>query len=191
MQGLPVPAAARLLSRTPQAITLTTSLDRDAILHFYAHHGRAWGTPIRHAQGLQFEGPETPVSFVSVSPMPGGFMISLVLTGQGTAARSDAPVESVFGAPLPAGAEEYMRTGDTAIFQVPGGPDPVFAFYRQRFGADTDVTLVQTRAADGAMMVINADDAGRPYRTIAIMPTPEGMRAGGPSMQITIVAAEK
>jgi serine/threonine protein kinase len=190
IQGLPVPKEARLLSRTPQALTLTSALDRDAILRFYAHHGKAWGALTQHAQGLQFAGATTPVSFVSVSPMPGGFMISLMRTGHRVADEVIATTDDAFGVPLPPSAEEYMRTADTLILQVPGEPDPVFAFYRERFAADRELSLVQTPTPQGDYMLIGAENARRPFRFVSITVTPEGLRAGGPSTQITIQAAK-
>lgn len=191
MQGLPVPKAARLLSRTQQALTLTSTLDRDAILRFYAHHGRSWGTATQYAQGLQFAGANTPVSVVSVSPMPGGFMISLMRTGHGATDEPAATTTHTFGVPLPPSAEEYMRTAETLIFQVPGAPGPVFAFYREHFGGDLKLSLTQVPTSQGEYMVIGAENAGRSFRTVSVTMTPESLRAGGPSTQITIQRAEQ
>jgi len=190
LRGLPVPQDARLVSSTTQALTVSTTLEPDAIIRFYAHHGQSWGALKPVAQGLQIFGATSPVSFISISPMPGGYFCSLMLTAAGAKLGSSG-VSDTFGVSVPANAVEYMRTNDIVILHVPGPPKPVLDFYRELGKRAEDATVLETETSGNPYMVLTGKGPNRRFENIAIMVTPEGIRAGGPSMQISITRAKK
>jgi hypothetical protein len=185
-----VPEDARLVSSTTQALTVSTTLEPDALIRFYAHHGRSWGSLKPVAQGLQVFGATSPVSFISISPMPGGYFCSLMLTPAG-AKLGASGVTDTFGVSVPTSAVEYMRTNDIVILHVPGPPKPVLDYYREIGKRAEDATVLETETSGSPYMVITSKGPHRTFDSIAIMVTPEGIRAGGPSMQISITRAKK
>ena len=122
--------------------------------------------------------------------MPGGYFCSLMLTPVG-AKLGGSGVADTFGVSVPASAVEYMRTNDIVIVHGPGPPKPVLDFYRAFGNKAEGATVLETETSGSPYMVITSKAPNRSFDNIAIMVTPEGIRAGGPSMQISITRAKR
>lgn len=186
IEGIPIPAETELMSSMPQALTLRSALDPAAIVAFYRRMGRTWGAFKEISNGLHFEDPKSPVTYLTVSRMAGGTMVSFVRNAMIAPPKADK-ARRVLGILMPPEAQATLQTPTDAVFQMPGSTDKVIPFFRKQVAGKSGVTATETEVNGSAYFVASVEGRALPFRTLAVMKTPDSLRPGtGDWVQISI-----
>lgn len=186
IEGIPTPPGTELMSSMPQALSLRTTLEPVAVVTFYRRMGRVWGKFKEIPNGLQFEDPKSPVTYLTVSRMAGGTVITFIRNAMVEPPKRDE-ARRVLGVLMPPEAQATVETPTQAVFQMPGKVEQAIPFFRQQLAGKSGVTTTETEVNGAPYFVVSAEGHKLPFSTLAVMKTPDALRpASGDWVQISI-----
>jgi len=186
IEGIPAPAGTELMSSMPQALTLRTMLEPAAVLVFYRRAGRSWGSFKEIPNGLQFENPKAPVTYLTISRMAGGTVISFIRNALVAPPKSDK-ARRFLGVLIPPEAQATIETPTEAVFQISGPVDNVVTFFRKQLAGKPGVTWVETDVDGSPYFVVSVENHKLPFGHLAVTKTPDALKpASGDWVQISI-----
>ena len=174
IDGLPIPAGATLMSRTPQALVLQGRLDPRDVLAFYRSWARDRFSGVQEmAGGLVIGDPEAPVSSVFVMRQADGLMISLSRNVLAEPPPDPPPGSEPFGVPRYPGAGTMVETPQTIVYTVRAPIETVIDFYHDAYRGTKGATLVRADNDGQPLLAISSEDPEVPFRALSVMIDPQ------------------
>ncbi len=130
-KGVPIPAMAVLLSRSPAALTYETRLSGPDLMAFYAHHMGQYA-PQPFANGMMFQDPRSPLASLSFVANPTGLSLILSPNPMVVEIKPTVAGESRLGVPIYPGSVEAVVSPRAVNYTVNAPVSQVIAWYREQ-----------------------------------------------------------
>jgi serine/threonine protein kinase len=170
MEGFPVPVGSKLVASMAQGLMLSTDLDGNRVVAFYKHHLAKYGEISAMGSALMVNGTDSPISSISLTR---GFSgeLNIYLQKNPLVARKADPTAAAttFGAPLFPGAEEMMRSGQTAVYTTKKPINEVIDFYQNFYKGRSDVMVYRNASPNMLSVMPQGDAPDLKFQVLAVM----------------------